>query len=96
MAELKTWKEIPIGGLTEAGSSTRFLTGNWRVERPILNTEKCINCLLCWVVCPDMSIVVEDGKVTGMDLDYCKGCGACAAICPVKAITMEPETKFQR
>ena len=42
--------------------------------------------------------MVEDEKVIGMNLDYCKGCGVCAYECPgkkgVKAIKMEEEAKF--
>jgi pyruvate ferredoxin oxidoreductase gamma subunit len=89
-----TWKELNIGGIIpEGGSSARYKTGGWRVERPILNKEKCINCLLCWISCPEGAIKVQDGKIAGIDLDYCKGCGICAVECPpkVKAIDMVPE-----
>jgi len=37
--------------------------------------------------------LVEDGRVVGVDLDYCKGCGICASECPQKAITMVEEIK---
>jgi len=53
--------------------------------------EKCIQCLLCWVFCPDGAIVTEDRKVKGIDLVHCKGCGICACECPQKAITMIEE-----
>jgi ferredoxin len=33
----------------------------------------------------------ENGKVTGIDYRYCKGCGICDRQCPVEAIYMMDE-----
>jgi len=88
------WREVPRGGsISEAGSSAEYETGSWRSQRPIHDKEKCINCLRCWILCPDSAIQVEDGKVTGIDYKHCKGCGICAHECPpkVQAITMVQE-----
>ena len=53
--------------------------------------------MTCWILCPDDSILVEDGKVVGIDYDYCKGCGICAAECPpkVQAFDMKRESDFR-
>lgn len=90
------WQDIPIGGLIlEAGNAKTYNTGDWRSERPILDKEKCINCLTCFIVCPDSSIVIKDSMMTGFDYDHCKGCGICANECPVKCIEMKPEGDFR-
>jgi pyruvate ferredoxin oxidoreductase delta subunit len=92
------WKELPIGGVIEkAGNAADYETGSWRTNRPILDKNKCTSCLICWVYCPDTSIIVKDGKVTGIDLDHCKGCGICARECPLKdkAITMQLESECE-
>ena len=86
------WRDIPIGGMiVEAGNAVRYRTGEWRAFRPIVDQEKCTNCLLCWVYCPDSSILVEEEEMVGYDYDHCKGCGICAAVCPVDAIEMVEE-----
>lgn len=93
----KGWKEIPIGGLIlEAGNATEYETGSWRTFRPVRDEDRCIHCLICWIFCPDSSILVEDEKVVGIDLTHCKGCGICARECPsrVQAIRMMEETSF--
>jgi 2-oxoacid:acceptor oxidoreductase, delta subunit, pyruvate/2-ketoisovalerate family len=65
-------------------------TGKWRTLRPKLDKEKCINCLLCWMYCPESAISrVEDG--ISIDYEYCKGCGICAEECARKAIVMVEE-----
>ncbi len=86
----KGWKEIPIGGLIDRpGTAMEYNTGSWRTFKPVVDHSKCINCLQCWIYCPDSSILAKDGKMTGFDYDHCKGCGICASICPVKCIKME-------
>ena len=86
MPNLKaTWREVNPGGVVyEAGNSVEYNTGSWRTMRPIRDTEQCTNCMICWVFCPDSSVLARDGKVVGIDYDHCKGCGICAVQCPVK------------
>ncbi len=86
---LRSWKELPLSALPFK-LSTEFKTGDWRTFRPVVDQEKCTRCLLCWVYCPDMSIV-WDGQRISVNYDYCKGCGICARECPVKAIEMVKE-----
>jgi pyruvate ferredoxin oxidoreductase delta subunit len=88
MSKLKSWREIPIGGLLlEERSSREYKTGDWRVFKPVVDKQKCIGCFICWIYCPEPSIIREDSKVE-IDYEYCKGCGICEEECPVKAITM--------
>lgn len=98
MPQLKSYKEIPIGGMIEsAGNSIDFKTGDWRTFRPIWNKEKCTQCMLCVVYCPDNCIPIERGdkpKRIETNLDYCKGCGICANVCPVKCILMKEEAEL--
>jgi len=78
--------------IDEPGSSVRYKTGSWRVQRPVINSEKCTKCFICAKYCPDGAInPTKDGPV--VDYDYCKGCGICANECPMKAIEMVPEVK---
>ena len=94
ISKMNEWKsdDFPRGAvIPEAGNSQYYVTGGWRSERPYRSEEKCTQCLICWIVCPDTSINVEDEKVTTFDYDHCKGCGVCANECPFDAITMVPE-----
>ncbi|MCD6231432.1 4Fe-4S binding protein [Candidatus Aerophobetes bacterium] len=90
----KGWKDIPIGGLIlEPGNAKNYKTGSWRTFKPVRDEEKCTHCLLCWIYCPDSSIIVEDGKIKNIDYEHCKGCGICSVQCPVDAIKMVEEVK---
>jgi pyruvate ferredoxin oxidoreductase delta subunit len=86
------WKDIPIGGwITEPATAMTYRTGGWRIERPVRDESTCTNCLQCWLHCPDSSIRVKEGEMTGFDYDHCKGCGICVSVCPVKCISMQKE-----
>jgi len=66
-------------------------TGAWRTQRPVVDLDKCTGCLLCWLYCPEDTVIrLENDKVT-IDYEYCKGCGICADVCPFNAIQMVPE-----
>ena len=84
-------KSIPGARVVEPGSAVKFETGDWRSFRPQLDMELCIDCMTCWIYCPDDSIIIKENKMCGMKMTHCKGCGICAAVCPKKAITMLEE-----
>ena len=84
-----TWKDITPGcNIYEGGTSSVVETGDWRTMKPVIDWDKCRQCLLCAPVCPDMSIPVNgEGKREDFDYFFCKGCGICANTCPFGAIT---------
>ena len=91
--EKSGWRSLPMGGVVlEPGSSLRYKTGDWRAFRPLVHKEKCVNCLLCWIYCPDSAIIRRE-KLIEVNYDYCKGCGICAHECPTKAIEMVEEER---
>lgn len=71
----------------------QFSTGSWRMLRPVLEAEKCTNCLLCWLFCPEGCIRREEEYIS-IDLDYCKGCGICTRECPRQALSMVDEVSL--
>ena len=87
-----TWQELEIGAaVSETGSSREYKTGTWRSLRPVVDKAQCIRCGVCWLYCPDASIVQSEEGHFEADLDYCKGCGICARECPVGCISMVGE-----
>jgi pyruvate ferredoxin oxidoreductase delta subunit len=79
--------------IVEAGNSVYNETGGWRSMVPEIDTAKCDGCMLCYFYCPDASIIIEDDRAVGVDLEHCKGCGICAKECPTKAIVMKIDEK---
>jgi 2-oxoacid:acceptor oxidoreductase delta subunit (pyruvate/2-ketoisovalerate family) len=89
---LKPWQELPAGGAVLRDEAVRPRTGGWRTGlRPEVDLTLCVNCLLCWLYCPDSAIVLDGTAFTGFDYDVCKGCEICAGVCPTHAIEMEEE-----
>ena len=68
-------------------------TGTWRVERPILDKQKCNYCGLCALYCPPQCLK-DMGDHFSPDLEFCKGCGICAKECPRNAFSMVAEGEF--
>jgi 2-oxoacid:acceptor oxidoreductase delta subunit (pyruvate/2-ketoisovalerate family) len=73
-------------------TAPRPRTGGWRTGvRPAVDLSKCIDCLLCWLYCPDSAIELDGTAFKGFDYDVCKGCELCAEVCPEDAIEMVAE-----
>ena len=86
--------ELPYGGAVVSQDVVPTRTGGWRTGlKPRADLDKCVNCLLCWVYCPDSAVLVEGEKFVGFDFDACKGCQICAEMCPVDAIDMVAEAE---
>lgn len=88
--EQTRWQDLTEGlQIYEPATSRAFVTGEWRTNTPVVDPDKCIDCLLCVPFCPDGCITVTDGKRNDFDLDHCKGCGICTKACPFGAIEMK-------
>lgn len=66
-------------------------TGNWRMERPEIEYEKCNGCWICFVRCPDGAMGIRPDAKPEIDYDHCKGCLICAQECPTHAIHVSRE-----
>jgi pyruvate ferredoxin oxidoreductase delta subunit len=86
MSSVKKHDRLAISTPTEGAAGQ---TGSWRVFKPVVDKEKCNECGLCSMYCPDGAI---DDNLR-VDLRFCKGCGICANECPKKAIAMVREEK---
>ena len=70
----RTWNELPVGGTVVPDAAQRPLTGGWRTGlKPEVDSSLCVNCLLCWLYCPDSAVQLDGTTFTGFDLDYCQG-----------------------
>jgi 2-oxoacid:acceptor oxidoreductase delta subunit (pyruvate/2-ketoisovalerate family) len=92
VGELRPWTELPPGGVVVAAEGERLRTGGWRTGlRPAVELDKCVDCLLCWLYCPDSAVLLDGTAFAGIDYDLCKGCEICVDRCPTGALTMVPE-----
>ena len=87
--------EMMAPGLIEFGPkpgerNLGFKTSFARTFRPTIDAEKCVDCKLCHIFCPDGAVDFDPIKI---DYDYCKGCGICAKMCGPKTISMHHELK---
>jgi pyruvate ferredoxin oxidoreductase delta subunit len=73
-----------------ARSALAHHTGSWRRgAHPVFLGQKCTDCRLCILYCPDAAVERMDKGVYRANLDYCKGCGICVEECPAEDIRME-------
>jgi len=86
----KKLSDIPDTPSYDAGYLVTKNAG-WRNARPVIDADKCVGCLQCYLHCPDGVIYRTAGKVA-IDYDFCKGCGICKKMCRLGAIGMEAET----
>jgi len=77
----------------DPGNALARQTGSWRVERPIIDPDLCTRCGLCFMLCPDGTVALDEEGFPVIDYDHCKGCMICRQICPVHAIETEKETR---
>ena len=85
----ETTDDYPEGTYFKAGHLVST-NASYRTHRPVLDSDACVNCLACYISCPDGTIFKTDKKVD-FDYDFCKGCGICARVCTKKAIRMIKE-----
>ncbi len=81
-------KTRPLSANIPAGMSETKKFGG-RTKRPVIDTDACSECGLCFLYCPEG--IIERGKPYTIRYDFCHGCGLCAVECPRDAITMVEE-----
>ena len=90
----------PIGGaiLHPANTIIKDMSPSRQGVLPAFYRERCIDCGLCDMVCPDLCFVWEegvDGKgrpamvLRGIDYQFCKGCLKCVEACPTDPPSLE-------
>ena len=63
--------------ITPVGDTGMYIldTASWRVFRPVMDKEKCVECGMCLTYCPVNAIVGREDNTYEITYDYCKGCG---------------------
>lgn len=88
--------DAPMGGviLDSGNSIVKDLTTSRQGFVPAYDTETCVHCGICDIVCPDLCFVWSEDpgaepavQLQGIDYQYCKGCLKCIDACPTGALT---------
>jgi len=93
-AAMPRWEALAPGLIEfgpQPGKRNIGFTTPWRWQRPIIDMNKCTDCKLCHIYCPEGTIDFSPIKI---DYEYCKGCGICEKVCPVGAIKMVSELEY--
>lgn len=96
------YRNAPIGGAIVNPGNTihKDLSASRQGIYPLYHRDRCIDCGLCTMTCPDFVFAWEWGVnkrgqpvrvLKGPNYQYCKGCLKCVVICPVEALTVECE-----
>jgi pyruvate ferredoxin oxidoreductase gamma subunit len=94
-----TWQAVPYLGSSQfagptirhRGSAALRETGNWRIERPVIDLAQCKRCFLCYLYCPEAAMQLDADNFPHVDYEHCKGCMICYEECPTDAITRRLE-----
>ncbi len=95
--KVKKWQEpncvdnYPIGATCKSDHLVSVNSG-WRTFKPVIDHDRCVMCLRCFLVCPD-GVIDKSGEKLEIDYDYCKGCGVCAYECKPDCIDMVKEER---
>jgi len=76
----------------EATSALRTTEG-WRVYRPVIDLPRCTRCFLCFALCPEGAIGLDEQHYPIVDYQHCKGCLVCVTECPPHAIAQVREAE---
>lgn len=89
------YDDLPRGGpvILAPGNAAERATGSWRVERPEIDRDACVRCDLCFVLCPDGAIALDESGYPVIDYDHCKGCMVCLEECPAGAVSARREVR---
>ncbi len=61
-----------------------------KLEAHVLkDDDRCVDCCLCFGVCPTKAITVGEDRSMVLDNGECIRCGACVEVCPTKALKMQ-------
>ena len=82
-----------VATIVNIGNTASRRTGGWRIMKPIIDYGKCRKCRICYVYCPDVSILLDEDDTPRIDYEHCKGCLICSSVCPFKAITIVREVE---
>ena len=74
MSGLKSWFDLEPGGVVvrDRGRPTAHRRAGAR-GRPEADLTACVDCLLCWLYCPDSAVQLDGTAFAGFDLDHLQG-----------------------
>ncbi len=82
---------LPV--ILATGNAAARHTGSWRVFRPVIDLEACTRCSVCFALCPDGAISLDERAYPVIDYENCKGCMMCYHECPIHCISEQKEVQ---
>ncbi|MEG0913276.1 MAG: DUF362 domain-containing protein [Oscillospiraceae bacterium] len=62
--------------------------------RPVIRTKDCVGCAMCFEICPQHTIKIEN-KIAHIEQKNCIKCFCCHEVCPQRAIDIKTNILFR-